>query len=207
LIERAVQEGGKTSFTCKRDSAFFSARSKILGRGSFTGRRGTMHSLWRTLTFGVVLALGVVLGAGVVSLSAQGNDPRVGTWKLNVAKSKYSPGPAPQSLTVKVEPVAQGEKVTAEFVNADGTRSTVQYVEANFDGKDYPLTGSQFGADTVSLKRIDRWTTERTDKKGSTVIQTLRRVVSKDGKTMTVTTKGTDAKGQAMNNVALFERQ
>ena len=74
--------------------------------------------MWRTLTFGVVLALGVVLGAGVVSLSAQGNDPRIGTWKLNVAKSKYSPGPAPQSLTVKVEPSGQGgEKVTAEFVN------------------------------------------------------------------------------------------
>ncbi len=166
-----------------------------------------MHSLWRTLTFGVVLALGVVLGAGVVSLSAQANDPRIGTWKLNVAKSKYSPGPAPQSLTVKVEPSGQGEKVTAEFVNADGTRTTVQYIEANFDGKDYPLTGSQFGADTVSLKRIDTRTTERTDKKGSTVIQTLRRVVSQDGKTMTVTTKGTNAQGQAMNNVALFERQ
>jgi hypothetical protein len=167
-----------------------------------------MHSLWRTLTLGVVLALGVVLGAGVVSLSAQGTDPRVGTWKLNVAKSKYSPGPAPQSLTVKVEPAGKGgEQVTAEFVNADGTRTTVQYVEANFDGKDYPLTGSQFGADMVSLKRIDKWTTERTDKKGSTVIQTLRRVVSQDGKTMTVTTKGTNTQGQAMNNVAVFERQ
>jgi hypothetical protein len=168
-----------------------------------------MHSLGRIFSFGMVLALGVVLGAGVVSLSAQGPpDPRIGTWKLNVAKSKYSPGPAPQSLTVKVEPSGQGgEKVTAEFVNADGTRTTVQYTETNFDGKDYPLTGSQFGADTVSLKRIDRWTTERTDKKGSTVIQTLRRVVSQDGKTMTVTTKGTDDKGQAMNNVALFEKQ
>ena len=167
-----------------------------------------MHSLRRTLTLGVVLALGVVLGAGVVSLSAQGSDPRVGTWKLNVAKSQYSPGPAPQSLTVKVDPSGQGrEKVTSEFVNADGTRTTVQYTEANFDGKDYPLTGSQFGADTVSLKRINRWTTERTDKKGSTVIQTLRRVVSQDGKTMTVTTKGTNTQGQAMNNVAVFEKQ
>jgi hypothetical protein len=97
--------------------------------------------------------------------------------------------------------------VTAEFVNADGTRTTVQYTEANFDGKDYPLTGSQFGADTVSLKRIDRRTTERTDKKGSTVVQTLRREVSQDGKTMTVTTKGTDTQGQAMNNVAVFEKQ
>ncbi len=167
-----------------------------------------MHSRWRMVTLGVVLALGVVLGADIANLSAQASDPRIGTWKLNVAKSKYSPGPAPQSLTVKVEPSGQGgEKVTAEFVNADGTRTTVQYTEANFDGKDYPLTGSQFGADTVSLKRIDRWTTERTDKKGSTVIQTLRRVVSQDGKTMTVTTKGTNEKGQAMNNVALFDKQ
>ena len=167
-----------------------------------------MHSRWCALTLGVVLVLGIVLGADIANLSAQASDPRIGTWKLNVAKSKYSPGPAPQSLTVKVEPSGQGgEKVTAEFVNADGTRTTVQYIEANFDGKDYPLTGSQFGADTVSLKRIDKWTTERTDKKGSTVIQTLKRVVSQDGKTMTVTTKGTNEQGQAMNNVAVFERQ
>jgi hypothetical protein len=167
-----------------------------------------MRSPWGALAFGVVVALGVVLGADIANLSAQASDPRIGTWKLNVAKSKYSPGPAPQSLTVKVEPSGQGgEKVTAEFVNADGTRTTVQYTEANFDGKDYPLTGSQFGADTVSLKRIDRRTTERTDKKGGTVVQTLRREVSQDGKTMTVTTKGTDTQGRAMNNVAVFEKQ
>jgi len=153
----------------------------------------------------MVLALGGVLGVGVVSLSAQGSDPRIGTWKLNVAKSKFSPGPAPQSLTVKVEPSGQGEKVTTEAVSADGTRTTVQYA-ANFDGKDYPLAGSQI-ADTVSLKRIDARTTERTDKKGGTVVQTLRRVVSQDGKTMTVTTKGKNAQGQAVANVTLFEKQ
>jgi hypothetical protein len=164
-----------------------------------------MHSLWRVFSFGVVLALGVVLGAGVVSLSAQGNDPGNGTWKLNVAQSQYSPGPAPRSLTVIVEPSGKGEKVTAEFVNADGTRATNQYT-ANFDGKDYPLTGSQI-ADTVSLERTDTWTTERTDKKGGTVAQTLGQVVSRDGKTMTVTTKGKNAQGQAVNNVALFEKQ
>ena len=140
-----------------------------------------------------------------MSLSAQGDDPRSGTWELNLAQSQYSPGPAPQSLTVKVEPSAQGEKVTAEFVNADGTRTTNQYT-AKFDGKDYPLTGSQI-ADTVSLKRIDARTTERTDKKSGTVAQTLGRVVSQDGKTMTVTTKGKNAQGQAVNNVALFEKQ
>ena len=164
-----------------------------------------MHSRWCALTLGIVLALGVVLVTDIVNLSAQASDPRIGTWKLNGAKSKFSPGPAPQSLTVKVEPSGQGEKVTAEFVNADGTRTTTAYT-ANFDGKDYPLTGSQI-ADTVSLKRIDARTTERTDKKGGKVAQTLRRVVSGDGKTMTVTTKGTNAQGQAVNNVIVFDRQ
>jgi hypothetical protein len=164
-----------------------------------------MHSRWCALTLGVVLALGVVLGADIVNLSAQASDPRIGTWKLNGAKSKYSPGPAPQSLTVKVESAGLGEKVTAEFVNADGTRTTTQYT-ATFDGKDYPLTGSQI-ADTVSLKRIDARTTERTDKKGDKVAQTLKRVVSQDGKTMTVTTKGTNAQGQAVNNVVVFDKQ
>jgi hypothetical protein len=164
-----------------------------------------MQSPRRALAFGVVVALGVVLGAGIESLSAQASDSRIGTWKLNVAKSKYSPGPPPQSQTLKVEPSGQGEKVTSEVVAADGTRTTTQYT-ANFDGKDYPLTGSQI-ADTVSLKRIDARTTERTDKKGGTVAQTIRRVVSADGKTMNVTVKGKNAQGQEMSNVVVFEKQ
>jgi hypothetical protein len=123
-----------------------------------------------------------------------------------VEKSKYSPGPAPQSVMVKVESAGQGEKTTTDFVNADGTRTSTEYT-ANFDGKNSPLTGSQFGADMVSLKRIDARTTERTDKKGDKVVQVLTRVVSQDGKMMTVTTKGMNAQAQAMNNVGVFEKQ
>ncbi len=67
-----------------------------------------MHARWCASTLGVLLAFGLVLGADIVNLSAQASDPRIGTWKLNVTKSKYSPGPAPQSLTVKVEPSGQG---------------------------------------------------------------------------------------------------
>ena len=122
-----------------------------------------------------------------------------------MAKSQYNPGPPVQSLTVKVEPAGQGEKASTEGVSADGTRTATQYT-ANFDGKDYPLTGSP-AADAVALKRIDARTTERTDKKAGTVAQTLRRVVSQDGKTMTVTVKGKNAQGQDMNNVLLFEKQ
>jgi len=164
-----------------------------------------MYSIWRAVVLGVVVTLGVVLGAGVVSVSAQASDARIGTWKLNVAKSKYSPGPAPQSQTLKVEASGQGEKVTTEGVNTAGTPTMTQYT-ANFDGKDYPLTGSQ-NADKVSLKRIDARTTERTYKKGDTVVLTFTQVVSQDGKTMTTTGKGTNAQGQAVDNVTVYEKQ
>jgi len=137
-----------------------------------------MQSHWRALTLGMVLVVGGVIGVDIANLSAQASDPRMGTWKLNVAKSKYSPGPAPRSMTLKVEPSSQGEKVTAEFVNTDGTRTTSQYT-ANFDGKDYPFTGSAV-ADTVSLKRIDARTTDRTDTKGGKVAQTLNGSSLKD---------------------------
>ena len=163
-----------------------------------------MSSLSRALAFSVVVVLAAVLGAVTGDVFAQAKDPRVGDWKLNVAKSKYSPGPAPQSQTLKIEAVGKGEKVTSEVINTDGTKATTQYT-ANFDGKDSPITGSP-NADTVALKRIDSRTTERTDKKDGKVTLVLRRVVSQDGKTMTVTVKGKTAKGETVNNVVVFEK-
>jgi hypothetical protein len=165
-----------------------------------------MHSVWRLVTVAAVMILSAILSADVTNLSAQDKDPRVGTWKLNVANSKYNPGPAPQSQTLKIEASGKGEKVTSEVVGADGKRTTSTYT-ANFDGKDYPLSGSALGADKVSLKRIDARTTERTDKKDGKLIQTLSRVVSQDGKTMTVTGKGTNAEGKPFNNVVVFDKQ
>jgi hypothetical protein len=164
-----------------------------------------MYSIWRAMTLGVVVTLGIVLGAGIERVSAQASAERIGTWKLNVAKSKYNPGPAPQSGTLKIEAAGQGEKVTTEGVNAAGTATGIQYT-SNYDGKDNPLTGSQ-NADTVSLKRIDARTIERTDKKGDKVVLTQTQVISPDGKTMTATVKGTNAQGQAVENVAVWEKQ
>ena len=164
-----------------------------------------MDAIRRVVVLGVVVTLGVMLGVGLVRVSAQGSDARSGTWKLNVEKSKYSPGPAPKSATMKIEASGQGETNTTEGVNAEGAATKVQYT-AQFDGKDYPLTGSPT-ADQTSLKRLDARTIERTDKKGDKVVATLTRVVSEDGKTMTVTTTGTNAQGQAMNNVTVWEKQ
>ena len=147
----------------------------------------------------------VVLGASLLTLSAQGRDPRTGLWRLNVAKSTYKPGPPPTSQTVRIEPSGQGEHVRSEALNPNGTRVVMEYVAA-FDGTDYPLKGSPV-ADTVTLKRIDANTTERFDKKAGHVMLVYRRVVSADGKTMTVTINGVNAQGQQVSNKVVFEKQ
>ncbi len=150
------------------------------------------------------LTVGVILVAGLSILSAQGADPRVGSWQLNVAKSKFSPGPPPKSQTLKIEVAGKGEKVTSETVSATGEKTMTEYT-ADYDGKPHPLKGSAT-ADMVTLTRVDSHTTERVDTKGGKTTTTYHRVVSKDGKTMTVTTKGTNAQGQATSNVVVFEK-
>lgn len=154
-----------------------------------------------------VVAL-VIAGLTVVSqrVSAQ-NDAVIGTWKLNVVKSKYDPGPAPKSSTLIIEAMGQGIKVTAKGLDADGKVTGTEYT-ANYDGKDYPVTllGSQ-DYDTVSLKRIDAFGADGTRKKAGKVVQTYTRVVSQDGKVLTITTKGTNAKGQKVSNVAVYDKQ
>ena len=152
-----------------------------------------------------VLTCGVVLGIAIAGLAGQTRDPRTGTWTLNVAKSTYKPGPAPKSQTVTIQPSGQGEHVRSEALNTNGTRVVTEYTAA-YDGTDYPLKGSLV-ADTVSLKRIDARTTERFDKKDGQVMLVYRRVVSEDGKTMTVTINGVNAQRQTVSNVVVFEKK
>src|SRR5262245_7259331 len=99
-------------------------------------KEGPTSSSGRAVILGVLVTLGVVLGAGLGRVSAQASNPRTGTWKLNVEKSKYSPGPAPQRGTMKIEASGDGEKVTTEGVNAAGMATGTQYT-AQYDGKDY----------------------------------------------------------------------
>src|SRR6476659_3100025 len=107
------------------------------------------------------LAVAVLLGASVV---AQGTDPMNGTWKLNVAKSTYSPGPAPKEMTVTIESAGPGRKVAVEGVAGDGTPVKWGYT-GNFDGKDIRVTGTNPDADVVMLKRLSKTTTRTTYKK------------------------------------------
>jgi hypothetical protein len=151
------------------------------------------------------LLVAMVLAAAAIGVSAQSNNQAgMGTWKLNVAKSKYSPGPAPKSLTAKFEPAAKGVKATTEGIGADGKPTSSEYT-TNYDGKDVPLVGSPV-ANVTSVRRIDANTTVRTDKKDGKVVQTLTRTVAKDGKSFTVSVKGTTAKGEPLDHSLVFEK-
>jgi hypothetical protein len=157
----------------------------------------------------LVVGLGAVLVASLVALKpqltlAQG-DPFLGNWVLNVAKSKYTPGPPPKNQTVVYEVSGKGLKVTAKGTDNTGKPTLTAYT-VNYDGKDYAVTGNA-DYDMTALKRIDTNTVEFPRKKNGKVVQTGTNVVSKDGKTRTVTAKGVNAQGQKINNVTVYEKK
>jgi len=149
----------------------------------------------------VAILFFTLTAAGMVS--AQG-DPFVATWKLDVAKSKYDPGPAPKSQTRTWD--ASG-KVTVEGINAAGKPVTYGYPIMN-DGKDYPTTGSvPNGADMISSKKVDANTVVVNFKRVGKPAETTSFKVSKDGKMLTISAKGTNPDGSAFNNVTVWEKQ
>lgn len=160
-----------------------------------------MHTLLRLLVVGTVLAV----GSASVASAATAADPAVGTWKLNLEKSKFNPGPAFKSQTRSYEATADGLKLTFSGVAADGStvsgESTFKY-----DGKDYPISGLA-DYDTLTLKRVSSHTITSTQKKAGKVVGTTTRTVSKDGKVMTLASKGTSASGAALNNTLVYDKQ
>jgi hypothetical protein len=159
-------------------------------------RRGCLHGL----------LAGILVVAGSSLAWAQAKDPQYGTWKLNLAKSKFSPGPAPKEGTVTIEAEGPGRKVSVSGVAADGTAVKWGY-SGNFDGKEIPLTGNNPDADVVMLKRISANAIRTTNKKAGKRTLVNGVSVSPDGKTLTVATSGVNAKGQTVKNTQVFDKQ
>ena len=151
----------------------------------------------RTIAFAVVFCL----AGAMVSLAS---DPNIGTWKLNEAKSKLAPG-MPKNTTVVYEAVGDQVKVTVDGVDAAGKPTHNEWT-GKFDGKDYPVTGDP-NSDMRSYKVIDDRTMELTLKKGGKVTITGQIVIAADGKSRTVSTKGTDAQGKAFEGMAHYDKQ
>ncbi|HLZ09942.1 MAG TPA: hypothetical protein VKT80_15240 [Chloroflexota bacterium] len=145
--------------------------------------------------------VGCVL-AGVVGLAA--DDPQLGTWKLNEAKSKIGAGAAKNDTVVYVA-AGDSVKVTVTGVDGSGQRTHNEWT-GKFDGKDYPVTGEP-DADTRSYKKVDAHTLSMIQKKGEKVTISGKIVVSGDGKTRTVTTTTTTANGKKVNSTAVYDKQ
>ena len=148
----------------------------------------------------------VVLVLAAAGLVFAQTDAHMGTWKLNVAKSKFDPGPPAKSETRTYESTGDGYKFSGERVAADGSTHPEGFT-VKYGGKDSPITGDAAGSDTVNVKLIDANHIDSTSKKDGKALYTSKVVVSKDGKVMTITSKGTNANGQQFNNVAVYDKQ
>jgi hypothetical protein len=153
------------------------------------------------MKFKMIMFALALLFAGAVVCSAQ--DPNLGTWKLNEAKSKFAKG-AQKNHTVVYEMSGDMVKVTVDGTTADGNATHNEWT-GKFDGKYYAVTGDPT-SDTRAYRRINSRTLSLTAKKGKKVVLTGRVMVSRDGKTRTVTTTTTDAKGRRMTNTAVFDK-
>ena len=157
-------------------------------------------SLKRPLVFSTVVVLAVIASG---MLLAQSN-PFIGTWKLNPAKSKFTSGTPPKEETFTVEMVGDQDQVTVTRTNADGSPVSLKYEAPDKGGVGKFLEGPYDG---VSAKRINDNTVETSYMKGGKEMLHIHSVVSRDGKTMTNTTKGTDAQGKPVSRVAVWEKQ
>lgn len=170
-----------------------------------------------------VLAITLLLSGR--HLAAQDADPIIGTWVLNVAKSTFSPGPAPRNESRTYIMETEKTKLTARGVGEPGTYQSVrQQIKATsqgvdgygqpltrewtmvYDGRDRPVTGDS-DVEMLSLTRIDAFSSAFVQKRAGRVVGTGTQAISRDGKVMTVTTNGINAKGQKMNDVAVFDKQ
>jgi hypothetical protein len=170
-------------------------------------------SINKALTAGVIMKkilssvfLGALLTIGSAVIAAEtATDPVVGTWTLNVEKSKFSAGRAVNSQTRMYSQSAQSITLNMKTVAADGKETTAQ-TTYHLDGKDYPVTGAP-DYDSLSGKQINTNSAEFTLKRAGKAVGTTRRTVSKDGKTLTATFKVTNAKGEKFEDLMVFDKQ
>jgi len=163
---------------------------------------------WRTtltLTSMGLLFLAAVLATAVPEIGLAQSNPLIGTWKLNLAKSRFSGSPPPRSTTLTFAGEGQNLTNTAESIDAQGQTTKTVFMHI-YDGKPHPTTGSGI-YDATTYDRVDAYTVNWVRSKDGKAVQTGSNVVSADGKTYTVTTIGIGANGQQISSLAVYEKQ
>ena len=164
-----------------------------------------MGSGLRSFVGGSLLALAAALAPSGANAAPPPGDAVVATWKLNVAKSTFTPGPGWQSQARVYQSTPAGIRVTWTGLDAKGETMQVSYTY-KYDGKDYPMRGSA-NYDTLNSVRIDALTVKSEEKRDGKVVGIAIRKVSPDGKVMTITDEGTNRKGEKFSQLLVFDRQ
>src|SRR5215467_5021180 len=151
------------------------------------------------------LLASIFVVAGCSMAFAQTASVMPGEWTLDLSKSSFSPGPAPKSQHAVLTAIPNGIRTSADRIEADGKKVHFEW-NGTFDGKDQPVIGDP-ARDHVSVKKIDDYTIEVSNKKDGKVTTVLRAVYAKDGKSRTETTTGTNAQGKAVRNVTYWNKQ
>ena len=172
-------------------------------------QRGNAQPVALVSPFAAWLVLVASLISAQMLLMAQASptddNPRVGTWKMNVAKSTFHDGPPPRSELQICEAVGRDTiKLKIARVDASGKEIRSEYT-AQYDGKEHPFPGSLW--DTIALKRLDRNTSEAVFKKNGNTVQISTVSVSKDGHVLTLTARSTGVSGQRISHVEVFDKQ
>jgi hypothetical protein len=153
----------------------------------------------------------MLLVAGLSGLAASASraqsvdDPVLGTWRLNVERSRFTPGPGWRSQVRTYRATPDGVSVSWSGVDAGGAAMQVSYTYA-YDGRDYPMVGSA-NYDTLNAVRVDARTVRSEEKRGGVIVGIAVRSVSPDGRVLTITDAGTNRRGLAFSQTLVFDRQ
>ena len=158
----------------------------------------------RTTTM-AMLGLAIVFATALPQIGFTQSNPFLGTWELNLAKSTFSPGPAPRSRTLTYQAEGQGIRVTFEYIDAEGNVTKGNDLVFD-DGKSRPVAGNP-AFDAHSFKQVNDATGWLIRTKAGKVVQTIIAVISADGKMTTYTTAGVTADGRQVNDVSVYEKQ
>jgi hypothetical protein len=165
-----------------------------------------MSTVTLRLLRAVPVALAMCLLAAATPVASAQDDLHVGTWKLNLEKSTFSPGPPPQSQTLWYKAERRGLTALLQGVDAAGKPiypDSSNFI-INFDGRDHPT--SQLNFDSSAWTRISASEYVVKRKKAGKIVLTSTNVISRDGKTMTITTKGVGADGRSIHNVRVYDK-
>jgi hypothetical protein len=134
----------------------------------------------------------------------QAADSQAGTWIINKSESQFA-GQPPKSQVTTIEAIEDGVKNVTDIIDAEGKSIHYEFT-ALYDGKDYPVKGDPV-RDSVSIKKIDEYTFEVTNKKAGKVVNTVRAAYARDGKTRSMTTTATNERGEKIMTTTVWTRR